>query len=88
MSIGMSWYGYRPLITPIDRVHPVQMTIIGGTLAFGGGMVVEGGQVQRRGVKEGGRRDDLAPDNDGSEYIHRIRYTIGVISGRILASGP
>jgi hypothetical protein len=42
-------------------------TIIGVTLAFGGGVVVEGGQVQRRGVKEGGRRDELAPANDGSE---------------------
>jgi hypothetical protein len=31
-------------------------TIIGGTLAFDGGMVVEGGQVQRRGVKEKGGR--------------------------------
>jgi hypothetical protein len=49
-------------------------TIIGGTLAFGGGMVVEGGQVQRRGVKEGGRRDELAPANDGSEVYppHKV----------------
>ena len=49
-------------------------TIIGGTLAFGGVMVVEGGQVQRRGVKEGGRRDELAPANDGSEVYppHKV----------------
>ena len=38
-------------------------TIIGVTLAFGGGIVVEGGQVQRRGVKEGSRRDGLAPND-------------------------
>jgi hypothetical protein len=39
-------------------------TIIGVSKAFGGGMVVGGGQVQRRGVKEGSRRDGLAPAND------------------------
>ena len=46
----------------------------GMTLALGGGMVVEGGQVQRRGVKEGGRRDELAPANDGSEVYppHKV----------------
>ncbi len=39
-------------------------TIIGVTLAFGCGMVVEGGQVQRCGVKEGVCRDELEPVND------------------------
>ena len=66
MSIGTSWYGYRPLIRPIDRVRTlcVDATIIGETLAVGGGMVVKGGQIQRRVVKEGSRRDELAPSND------------------------
>ena len=54
-------------------------------MAFGGGMVVEGGRY-KRGVKEGSRRDGSAQLTIDERYIHHIRYTIGVIAGRIRAS--
>jgi hypothetical protein len=52
-------------------------TIIGVTLAFGGGMVVEGGQVQRRGVKEEGptsATSAASAKNHGEESVEEQAF--------------